>query len=70
MGFNSLLGQENALLYSRSQDGGATVDIENHFFEELGPTYYTNIGGDVYEFAEPKDGKLAFLVGDSWTDLH
>ena len=62
-------GQDNALLYSRSQDGGTTWDIENHFFEELGPTYYTNIGGDVYEFAEPKDGKLAFLVGDAWTDL-
>ncbi|MBC8489378.1 MAG: T9SS type A sorting domain-containing protein [Bacteroidetes bacterium] len=64
-----VFGQTESLLYSRSSDGGNTWDIENHFFEELGPDYYTNIGGDVYEFAQPKDGILAFLVGDSWTDL-
>jgi len=62
-------GQDNALLYSRSSDGGQSWEIENHFFEELGPNSYTNIGGDVYEFAEPKNDILAFLVGDAWTDL-
>jgi len=62
-------GQDNAILYSRSQDGGSTWDIENHFFDELGPDNYTNFGGDVYEFAEPKDGILAFLAGEAWTDL-
>jgi len=62
-------GQDNALLYSRSSDGGETWEIDNHFFDELGPDNYTNFGGDVYEFAEPKDGNLAFLVGENWTDL-
>lgn len=62
-------GQANALLYSRSSDGGATWEIENHFFEELGPDYYTNIGGDVYDFMEPKNNTLAFLMGDNWTDF-
>lgn len=62
-------GQANALLYSRSSDGGENWEIENYSFENLGPDYYTNIGGDVYEFAEPKDGNLAFLVGESWMDL-
>jgi hypothetical protein len=62
-------GQDNAFLYSRSSDGGQTWEIENHFFEELGPDYYTNFGGDVYEFAEPKNGTLVFLAGDNWTDL-
>ncbi len=62
-------GQSNALLYSRSSDGGESWEIENHFFDELGPDQYTNWGGDIYEFAEPKNGLLTFLVGDSWTDL-
>jgi hypothetical protein len=63
-------GQTNALLYSRSDDGGATWDPENHSFPEFGSALYTNIGGDVYEFAEPKNGILAFLVGDPWVGLH
>ena len=62
-------GQANALLYSRSSDGGQSWEVENHFFEELGPNYYTNIGGDLYEFMEPKNNTLAFLMGDAWTDL-
>lgn len=61
--------QSQALLYSRSADGGETWDIENQTFEELGPDYYEGIGGDSYEFAESKDGQLAFLVGDNWMDL-
>ncbi|MCD4694947.1 MAG: glycoside hydrolase, partial [Bacteroidales bacterium] len=66
---NPIFGQTESLLYSRSSDGGDTWEIENHFFEELGPDYYTNLGGDIYEFAEPKEGLLTFLVGDNWTDL-
>jgi hypothetical protein len=62
-------GQENALLYSRSSDGGQSWEIENQIFDELGPDYYTNIGGDVYEFMEPKNNTLAFLMCDSWTDF-
>jgi hypothetical protein len=63
------MGQEAVVLYSRSNDGGQSWDILNHFFDELGPDYYTTMNGDTYEFAEPKDGILAFLIGDSWIDL-
>ncbi|MCF8367759.1 MAG: T9SS type A sorting domain-containing protein [Bacteroidales bacterium] len=62
-------GQDNALLYSRSSDGGATWDPENYTFDELGANNYTNMGGDIYDFAQPKNGTVAFLVGDNWTDL-
>lgn len=58
------MGQENgALLYSRSTDGGETWDIENHFFEELGPDYFEAVGADGYAWAAPKDNTLAFSVG-------
>ncbi len=67
--YQAYQGQTDALLYSRSSDGGTTWDVDNYYFDELGPNFYTNIGGDVYDFAEPKNGILAFLVGDSWTDL-
>ncbi len=63
------MGQQAVLLYSRSSDGGTTWDIDNHFFDELGPNYYTTMNGDIYEFADSKNGSLAFLVGDNWMDL-
>jgi hypothetical protein len=62
-------GQTTALLYARTSDAGATWDVENMLFEELGPTYYSEIGGDTYEFADTKNNTLAFLAGDNWTDL-
>ncbi|RLD59234.1 MAG: hypothetical protein DRJ05_06715 [Bacteroidetes bacterium] len=67
--FSNYQGQENALLYSRSSDGGASWEIENYLFDELGFSEYENMGADIYEFAEPNAGLLAFLVGDNWTDL-
>lgn len=67
--YAAYMGQTNALVYSRSANGGTSWEIENYFFEELGPDYYANIGGDVYEFMEPKNNTLAFLVCDNWTDL-
>jgi hypothetical protein len=57
------MGQNGALLYSRSTDGGATWDIQNHFFEELGPDYFVNIDADGYAWAEPRGNTLAFSVG-------
>ncbi|MBN3036528.1 MAG: T9SS type A sorting domain-containing protein [Bacteroidales bacterium] len=63
------MGQETCILYSRSQDGGTTWDIENHVFDELGSGYYFNTGADVYAFAEPRAGQMAFVVGDAWMDL-
>lgn len=65
----SYLGQEGALLYAKTSDGGATWDIENQTFDDLGLDYTLDLGGDVYDFAEPKGGLIAFLVGDNWMDL-
>ncbi|MBE9491861.1 MAG: T9SS type A sorting domain-containing protein [Bacteroidetes bacterium] len=63
-------GQATAFVYSRSSDGGQNWEIENQLFDELGPDYCLDVGGDIYEFAEPKDGLLTFLVGDNWIDLN
>jgi hypothetical protein len=57
------MGQDGALLYSRSSDGGQTWDIQNHFFEELGPDYFVSIDADAYDWAEPVGNTIAFSVG-------
>jgi len=57
------MGQDGALLYYRSLDGGNTWDIEHYFFDELGPDYFTNIDADEYSWAQPKGESLAFSVG-------
>ena len=60
---NLYMGQDGALLYSRSSDGGATWDIQNYFFSDLGPAYFENIGADEYHWAQPVGDTLAFAVG-------
>lgn len=62
-------GQEHALFYARTNDAGTSWEVENQLFEELGPDHYSDIGGDIYDWAEPYGNTLAFLVGDNWTDL-
>ncbi len=62
-------GQEVALLYARTSDAGTTWEIENQTFPEFGPDYTLEIGFDSYSWAEPKDGLMAFVVGDLWADL-
>ena len=62
-------GQTQALLYYRSQDGGATWDKQHVILPGLGSTDYNTIGGDSYAFANPKGDTLAFVVGDNWMDL-
>ena len=62
-------GQDGALLYYRSTDGGETWDIEHQLFEELGSANYTAIRGDNYMWAESKNGVLAFMIADPWMDL-
>jgi len=62
-------GQEAALLYARTTDGGTTWEKENMVFDQLGPDYSEDVGTDIYDWAEPKDGMLAFLAGDGWMDL-
>ena len=64
--YQTYLGQDGGLLYSRSTDGGISWEPENYRFDELGVDYYYDIGGDCYDWAEPRAGQLAFVVGDKW----
>lgn len=61
-------GQDGALLYSRSIDGGTTWSPQNVIIDGLGLEYYDAIGGDVYGWAEPKAGYLAFVLFDGHRD--
>lgn len=63
------LGQDGALLYWRSTDGGETWDIEGQLIDGLGGDYYTQIRGDNYMWAESKNGVLAFMVAETWMDV-
>ena len=62
-------GQSRALLYYRSTDAGVTWDIEANVPEGTGSEYYTEISSDNFVWAEPNGNAIAFLVGDTWTDL-
>ena len=60
------LGQDGALIYNRSTDGGASWDIENVVLDGLGPDYYTKVSADDYVWAEPNGGAIAFLISSKW----
>lgn len=62
-------GQDGALVYSRSLDGGATWDILNQQLPGTDINYYVGLGGDTYAWAEPKGDTLALVVGDKWFDV-
>ncbi|MBN3035608.1 MAG: T9SS type A sorting domain-containing protein [Bacteroidales bacterium] len=64
------LGLDGALLYSLSNDGGATWDQENVILPGMGSDYYTQYYGDTYTFAEPRGDIIAFVVGETWYDLY
>jgi len=59
-------GQERAMLYYRSVDGGTNWDIEAEIIEGTGSDYYSQINTDNYVWAEPRDGVIAFLVASTW----
>jgi len=64
------LGQEDALVYSRSQDGGATWNIENAILDGTGSGYYNAIKRDSYVWADEKNGTIAFLCANVvWHDM-
>ncbi len=66
---NLYQGLDGALLYSRSSDEGATWDIPYTVLPGMTSSDYTGFGGDAYAMAEPKGNTVAFVVGDSWTDM-
>jgi len=61
-------GQNGALLYSRSNDGGVTWPIANQIFEELDIDYYLGFNGDTYEIQADGDN-VAILIGEPWIDM-
>ena len=62
------MGQDKALLYSRSNDGGVTWDPQNVILEGTGEDYYTGFGGDDYMFAA-RGNTLVLFMGSAWTDM-
>lgn len=67
--YNAWQGQTQALLYSRSQDGSVSWDINCVVIPGTGAGSYTWIGGDSYIWAEPRANTLAFLVYSEWSDM-
>ena len=61
-------GQAQAMLYCRSSDGGETLDIDHHLFDDLGISYYSEIGADAYAM-DSRGNTVVILVGDAWMDL-
>jgi hypothetical protein len=63
------LGQDGALLYSRSIDGGQNWNIQNSVINGLGSAYYDGFSGDIYTLAHPKGNKIAMVIGNPNCDL-
>jgi hypothetical protein len=61
-------GQPTALLYSRSEDGGATWDPHNVVMEGTGPNDYFEIAADEYTMAA-RGNTVCVLLGSAWHDL-
>jgi len=61
-------GLDGALLYSRSQDGGQSWDIQNLILDELSSEHYTHFDGDSYDWAKPRGNTLAFVVSGNFND--
>ena len=62
-----VLGQENALLYFRSSDGGETWDPDGIIIEGLGIDYLLSINSLSYNWANPVGNTIAFTYGfDQW----
>lgn len=68
-GGSSYNGQNGAIVYSRSNDGGESWEIKNHSFEELGSSQYTGFSPDTYTWLKSSGQKIAFVVSDEWHDL-
>lgn len=61
-------GQDGALLYSRSSDGGATWNPHNIVIPEMNRDYFDGINADAYSWANPNVGKIAFVINGTTRD--
>jgi len=60
-------GQENALLYYRSDDGGESWDPDGIIIDGLGSDYLATINALSYNWANPVGNTIAFTYGfDQW----
>jgi len=57
------LGQDDALLYYRSPDGGVTWDINGVIIDGLGAADFLTIPGLKYSWAQPVGNTIAFSFG-------
>lgn len=57
------LGQEDALLYYRSPDGGVTWDINGVVIDGLGADFFAGMSGLAYSWAQPVGNTIAFTYG-------
>lgn len=62
------MGQTQALLYSRSTDGGLTWDPKDVILDGTGADYYTGITGDDYILAA-KGNTLVIFCASAWFDM-
>jgi len=67
-GGSPYLGQDGALSYSRSTDGGQTWDPNNVILEGLSADYYASIDADSYAWAAAQGNTLAFVYFGGITD--
>ena len=62
-------GLVQAVVYLRSTDGGETWDSQIIPGLDTAALGVVKLSGDIYAWAEPKNGTLAFVIGDKWMDL-
>lgn len=61
-------GQDMAILYSRSFDGGYTWNPENYVIPLIDSSYYLGFAPDVYVI-KSEGNNVGILIGDMWTGL-
>jgi hypothetical protein len=61
-------GQNGALLYSRSSNGGTSWEIQNVILPGIDSSVYQGFSGDTYDMIA-EDNNVAILIGDDWSEM-